>query len=99
MEGLWQKAADRMRDTLDQVGFETWIGPLNFLGMQGRSATIEAPNRFFRAWVSDPLSGASKRVALGRSRPDGFARASRSTTSMALGTALRWTGKGAESSD
>jgi chromosomal replication initiator protein len=38
---------------LGQVGFETWIGPLNFLGMQGRTATIEAPNRFFRDWVSD----------------------------------------------
>lgn len=53
MEGLWQRAADRMRDTLGQVGFETWIGPLNFIGMQGRTATIEAPNRFFRDWVND----------------------------------------------
>jgi chromosomal replication initiator protein len=53
MEGLWQKAADRMRDSLGQVGYETWIGPLNFLGMQGRTATIEAPNRFFRDWVND----------------------------------------------
>ena len=35
MEGLWQKAADRMRETLGQVGYETWIGPLNFLGMEG----------------------------------------------------------------
>ncbi|HVA41341.1 MAG TPA: DnaA/Hda family protein, partial [Candidatus Binataceae bacterium] len=42
-----------MRDTLGQVGFETWIGPLNFLGLQGRTATIEAPNRFFRDWVND----------------------------------------------
>ena len=38
---------------LGQVGFETWIGPLNFLGVQGRTATIEAPNRFFRDWVND----------------------------------------------
>jgi chromosomal replication initiator protein len=53
MEGLWQRAADRIRDSLGQVGYETWIGPLNFLGMQGRTATIEAPNRFFRDWVSD----------------------------------------------
>jgi chromosomal replication initiator protein len=53
MEGLWQRTADRIRDSLGQVGFETWIGPLNFLGMQGRIATIEAPNRFFRDWVSD----------------------------------------------
>ncbi len=53
MEGLWQRTADRIRDSLGQVGFETWIGPLNFLGMQGRTATIEAPNRFFRDWVTD----------------------------------------------
>src|ERR1700758_4547144 len=53
MEGLWQRTADRIRDSLGQVGFETWIGPLNFLGMQGRIVTIEAPNRFFRDWVND----------------------------------------------
>ena len=53
MEGLWQRTADRIRDSLGQVGFETWIGPLNFLGMQGRTVTIEAPNRFFRDWVND----------------------------------------------
>jgi chromosomal replication initiator protein len=50
---LWQRAADRIRDSLGQVGYETWIGPLNFVGMQGRTATIEAPNRFFRDWVND----------------------------------------------
>src|SRR6185437_5764719 len=53
MEGLWQRTADRIRDSLGQVGYETWIGPLNFVGMQGRTATIEAPNRFFRDWVND----------------------------------------------
>jgi chromosomal replication initiator protein len=53
MEALWLRAADRIRDSLGQVGFETWIGPLNFLGLQGRTATIEAPNRFFRDWVND----------------------------------------------
>jgi chromosomal replication initiator protein len=53
MNGVWQRAADRMRDSLGQVGYETWIGPLNFVGLQDRMATIEAPNRFFRDWVSD----------------------------------------------
>jgi len=53
MNGVWQKAADRMRDTLGQVSFETWIGPLNFVAMHNGTATIEAPNRFFRDWVSD----------------------------------------------
>ncbi|MGH7988037.1 MAG: chromosomal replication initiator protein DnaA [Candidatus Binataceae bacterium] len=53
MDGVWQKAADRLRDTIGQAHYETWIGPLNFLGLQDRIATIEAPNRFFRDWVSE----------------------------------------------
>jgi chromosomal replication initiator protein len=53
MNGLWERAADRMRDQLGQVGFETWIGPLNFVGVDGRTATIEAPNRFFKDWVHE----------------------------------------------
>jgi chromosomal replication initiator protein len=53
MDGVWQKATDRMRDELGPVGYETWIGPLNFLGLQNGLATVEAPNRFFRDWVND----------------------------------------------
>ena len=53
MEGLWEKTSERVRDKLGQVGYETWICPLNFLGLKGRTATIEAPNRFFRDWVQD----------------------------------------------
>jgi chromosomal replication initiator protein len=53
MNGVWQRAADRIRESLGQVGYETWIGPLNFISIEGRIATIEAPNRFFRDWVND----------------------------------------------
>ncbi len=53
MNGLWQRAADRMRDELGQVGYETWIGPLNFVAHQGSTVTVEAPNRFFRDWIND----------------------------------------------
>jgi chromosomal replication initiator protein len=53
MNGLWQRATDRVREELGQVGYETWIGPLNFVGIHGKTATIEAPNRFFRDWVQE----------------------------------------------
>src|ERR1700687_881703 len=53
MNGMWQKAADRIRENLGQVSVETWIGPLSFVAMDCGTATIEAPNRFFRDWVSD----------------------------------------------
>ena len=50
---MWQKVADRMRESLGQVGYETWITPLTFIDLHGRIARIEAPNRFFRDWVKD----------------------------------------------
>ena len=53
MNGLWSKATERLRGSLGQVSYETWIGPLTFLGVEDRTATIEAPNRFFRDWVHD----------------------------------------------
>lgn len=53
MHVAWQRASDRLREELGQVGYETWIGPLNFVGVQGKTATIEAPNRFFRDWVNE----------------------------------------------
>src|SRR5713101_3245052 len=57
MNGLWQRAADRMRGELGEVGYETWIGPLNFVGHQGSTVTIEAPNRFFRDWINERYLG------------------------------------------
>ena len=53
MDGVWQKAAERVRASLGQVAYETWISPLNFIDLHGRTATIEAPNRFFRDWVKE----------------------------------------------
>jgi chromosomal replication initiator protein len=53
MNEVWQKTADRMRDALGQVSYETWIGPLSFVALNNGTATIEAPNRFFRDWVAD----------------------------------------------
>src|SRR5215472_404737 len=50
---MWQKAAERIRDSLGQVGYETWIAPLNFIGLHGQTAIIEAPNRFFLDWVKE----------------------------------------------
>jgi chromosomal replication initiator protein len=53
MDGVWHKASERLRGSLGQVSYETWIGPLTFVGVEDRTATLEAPNRFFRDWVMD----------------------------------------------
>lgn len=53
MNGVWQKAAVRIREALGQVGYETWIQPLNFVSLEDRTATIETPNKFFRDWINE----------------------------------------------
>jgi chromosomal replication initiator protein len=53
MNGLWQRAAGRLRSELGEVGYETWIGPLCFQGLHGKTATIAAPNKFFLNWVHE----------------------------------------------
>jgi chromosomal replication initiator protein len=62
MNEVWQKAADNIRNTLGQVGYETWIGPLTFVGLHNKTATIEAPNRFFRDWVNDRYLDLLRRI-------------------------------------
>jgi chromosomal replication initiator protein len=52
METIWQSVSDRLRERLGPVSFETWIAPLSFVGIEGRTATLQAPNNFFRDWVS-----------------------------------------------
>ncbi len=53
MEELWEKASVRLRETLGQIGYETWISPLSFIGLRGKTAVLEAPNKFFRDWVNE----------------------------------------------
>ncbi len=53
MDTVWQRVGSRLRERLGQVSFETWISPLNLVGIEGRTATLKAPNRFFRDWVHD----------------------------------------------
>ncbi|MGH7842635.1 MAG: chromosomal replication initiator protein DnaA [Candidatus Binataceae bacterium] len=52
MNGVWQKAGDRLRERMGKVGFETWIEPLKFIALEEQTATIEAPNKFFCDWIS-----------------------------------------------
>ena len=53
MDTIWQRVCSRLRERLGQVSFETWISPLSLVGIEGRTATLKAPNRFFRDWVND----------------------------------------------
>jgi len=53
MDGVWQRATVRIREGMGQVGFETWIAPLNFVGLDDGIATIATPNKFFLEWIAE----------------------------------------------
>ena len=38
VKNVWQKAAGRIRDSLGEMSYETWIRPLNFVEMLGHTA-------------------------------------------------------------
>jgi chromosomal replication initiator protein len=50
---VWQKAVERIRESLGSIGYETWIAPLKFIGLHDHTVVIEAPNRFFKDWVKE----------------------------------------------
>ena len=53
MEILWHDVSNRLRERIGRVSFESWIAPLSFVGMHGRVATLQAPNKFVRDRVND----------------------------------------------
>jgi hypothetical protein len=53
MKTIWQAVSARLRDRLGQPSFEAWIAPLSFVGIEGRTATFQAANKFFRYFVTE----------------------------------------------
>ena len=53
MQQTWQEVLDRIRESLSDHHFATWFSPIRPLSMEGQSALLEVPNRFFKEWLTD----------------------------------------------
>lgn len=51
MENIWQKTLDSLKQSLTLQQFETWISPIQFLGLENNKAELEVPNRFVLDWI------------------------------------------------
>ena len=49
-EGIWHNCKEKLKNTLGETSFDTWIAPLN-PKKSGNSLTLEAPDNFFKSWV------------------------------------------------
>lgn len=48
---IWQRVTARLKSSLGEAVFKSWIMPLEFCGLNQDSAIITAPTRFMRNWV------------------------------------------------
>jgi chromosomal replication initiator protein len=48
---LWQNCKEKLRSSLGETSFDTWIAPLNAKKIGPFSIMLEAPDSFFKNWV------------------------------------------------
>jgi len=70
MNTIWQSVSSRLCERLGPVAFDTWISPLNFVGIEGRTATLQAPNKLFRDWVRDRYLNDLRQCVCAETGPD-----------------------------
>ncbi|MEZ4255606.1 MAG: chromosomal replication initiator protein DnaA [Polyangiales bacterium] len=53
MTEMWERALSELRNRLSDENFETWLAPVEFVGIaDDGSAQLRIPNRFFQDWIS-----------------------------------------------
>jgi len=51
MSELWESALSDLRERLSVESFETWLSPIRFDGIDGRTVQLSFPNRFSADWI------------------------------------------------
>ena len=53
MQEIWSKACERLKDKLGSASYENWILPLKPKSQDKNVLILEAPDEFFKEWVSE----------------------------------------------
>ncbi len=48
---LWERTLDRLRATIDEESFTTWLSPTTFHSFDNNMLTINVPSTFYRKWL------------------------------------------------
>ncbi|MGA1843505.1 MAG: chromosomal replication initiator protein DnaA [bacterium] len=51
MENIWTKTLDLLENQINKHSFNTWLSPTRFKLYDGKTLTIEVPNKFFKSWL------------------------------------------------
>jgi len=52
MTELWERALSDLRSRLSTENFQTWLAPVQCVGIEKDTVTLRIPNRFFQDWIS-----------------------------------------------
>ena len=52
MSELWERALDGLRDRLSLENFETWLAPVQCVGIEDETMVLKIPNRFYQDWIT-----------------------------------------------
>jgi chromosomal replication initiator protein len=48
---IWNACKEKLKKSLGDISFDTWIAPLSFKKLTATSLVLEAPDNFFKNWV------------------------------------------------
>lgn len=53
LEIIWEKSKKAVQEKVSQQNFETWIQPLKLISIEGETAHLAVPNKFFKDWLTE----------------------------------------------
>jgi len=51
MSNIWIETLDLLENQINKHSFNTWLSPTRFKLYDGKTLTIEVPNKFFKSWL------------------------------------------------
>jgi len=51
MSNIWIKTLDLLENQINKHSFNTWFSPTRFKLYDGKTLTVEVPNKFFKSWL------------------------------------------------
>lgn len=52
-DSIWKDVLQKVEEKVGRSIFDLWFKPMKLLSVDGKTALVEVPNRFFREWVDD----------------------------------------------
>ncbi len=70
---LWDRILDNLPESIPKPSVETWLRPVELLGITENRITVQVPNKFYKSWIAENFESAlreSVKKTLGIEEPE-----------------------------